>query len=172
MKPDQLFFVLDVESIGLHGEGFAVGYVVKRLDGEHLADGMFACRPCQAAGISDDRKWVAKNIPELPDNANTPKAVRSRFWAVWMEWKAKGALLVADCCWPVEARFLAACVDDDPARNWEGSYPLHDLASILLAHGLDPLAITERLPSELPAHHPVNDAMQSARILVELLRSK
>ena len=169
MKPDQLFLVFDVESIGLHGEGFAVGYVVKRLDSEHVADGLFACSPQMADGMTADREWVEANIPPLHSNCYTTTDVRRRFWDVWMEWKAKGALLVADCAWPVEARFLAACVDDDPARNWEGPYPLHDLASILLAHGKDPLAITERLPRELPAHHPTNDAMQSARILVECL---
>ncbi len=171
MNPTDLFLVFDVESIGLHGEGFAVGYVVKRGDGEHMADGMFACSPNMADGMVSDREWVEQNIPPLDSNCYTAADVRNRFWAVWMEWKVKGALLVADCAWPVEARFLAQCVDDAPfERNWEGPYPLYDLASVLLAHGKDPLAITERLPDELPAHNPVNDAMQSARILVETLK--
>lgn len=165
-----LFLVFDVESIGLHGEGFAVGYVVKRIDGEHMADGCFACPLEQADGNWQDREWVKANVPPIEANCELAEDVRSRFWAVWREWQVKGAVLVADCAWPVEARFLAACVDDAyGARNWEGPYPLHDLASVLLAHGLDPLETRERLPDELPAHHPVNDAMQSARILVERL---
>lgn len=172
MKPD-LFLVFDVESVGLHGEGFAVGYVVKRLDGEHVADGCFACDPDLVGTTqqhADSDAWLRANVPPIPANCESGREVRSKFWALWLEWKAKGAVLVADCAWPVEARFLAACVDDDPvARNWEGPYPLHDLASVLLAAGKDPLATAERLPIELPAHDPVNDAMQSARILVETL---
>jgi hypothetical protein len=53
-----------------------------------------------------------------------------------------------------------------------GPYPLHDLASILLAHGRDPLAKNERLPEELPEHDPLNDARQSARLLHEVLSNK
>src|SRR5439155_4179999 len=99
-----------------------------------------------------------------------PVQVRDSFWQKWQQWKEQGALLVADCCWPVEARFLAACVDDFPiAREWQGPYPLHDLASILLAHGKDPVGKFERRPDELPEHNPKADAMQSARILIETL---
>ena len=170
MKPTDLFLVFDVESVGLHGEGFAVGYVVKRGDGEHMADGLFACHIGMAKGTREDREWVEQNVPPLAWNCDTPQEVRAKFWSVWIEWRAKGALLVADCAWPVEARFLATCVDDHaPFRNWEGPYPLHDLASVLLAHGKDPLENRERLPDELPAHDPVNDAAQSARILLEVL---
>jgi hypothetical protein len=80
-------------------------------------------------------------------------------------------MLAADCAWPVEARFLAACVDDQPEqRAWEGPYPLIDIASVRLAAGLDPLATVERLPSEMPAHDPLADARQSARLLIEALK--
>lgn len=41
--------VFDVESIGLHGEGFAVGYVVLQ-DCREVECGMFACDPSKAAG--------------------------------------------------------------------------------------------------------------------------
>lgn len=33
---EMLYMVFDVESIGLHGEGFAVGYVVVDRNGERL----------------------------------------------------------------------------------------------------------------------------------------
>ena len=164
------FLVFDVESVGLHGEGFAVGYVVKLATGSIVAEGVFACPMMEADGSDDDRLWVSNNVPLIPANCARPIDVRSQFWALWLEWKARGAVLVADCCWPVEARFLAQCIDDDPhARNWDGPYPLHDLASMLLTVGRDPLATSERQPDELPAHHPLNDARQSARLLIDLL---
>jgi hypothetical protein len=72
--------------------------------------------------------------------------------------------------WPVEAHFLSECVADRPQeREWQGPYPLLDVASVRLAAGLDPLATVDRLPSELPAHDPLADSRQSARLLVEAL---
>jgi hypothetical protein len=95
--------------------------------------------------------------------------VRNGFWRTWLEWKSRGAVLVADCAWPVEARFLAACVDDNlDARTWDGPYPLHELASFMVAAGMDPMTTYDRLPDE-PQHDPLGDARQSARLLVMAL---
>ena len=173
MKTEKLFLVFDVESVGLHGEGFAVGWVVVGESGTTYEESYLACLPGAASGTTNSREWVEKNTPEIPITHNTPVAVRDAFWHVWRLWKASGAVLVADCCWPVEARFLAQCVDDNPeAREWDGPYPLHDVASVLLAHGKDPLITQTRLPEECPAHHPLKDAKQSARILLTALQSR
>lgn len=100
----------------------------------------------------------------------SPQMIRQAFWKHWLQWKAVGARLVADCAWPVEARFLAACVDDNLAANgWFGPYPLFDIASISAAHGLDPLEKRPRRYGESPEHNPLCDAKQSARILLTLL---
>lgn len=162
--------MFDVESVGLHGEGFAVGAVLIDTNMEEVESRLFACDPRVAKeGKSGDMEWIEKNIPPIPLTHTTTNGVRNAFWSVWMQWKEKGALMVADCAWPVEARFLAGCVDDGRNnRNWDGPYPLHDLASILLANGKDPLAKYGRLPTELPEHNPLNDARQSARVLTDL----
>lgn len=167
------FMVFDVESVGLHGEGFAVGWVVVDDKGNELESGRAACESSEAAGTDADREWIAANLPRILPGCLTPTDVRHAFWVVWLEWKAKGAVLVADCAWPVEARFLAACVDDNPiSRAWQGPYPLHDVATARLAAGLDPLATIERLPGEGPKHCPLADARQSARLFLEALRSR
>lgn len=167
-----LFMVFDVESIGLHGEGFAVGYVVIRRDGVRLEEGLMACDPKCCLGSEDGHRWVAANVPTMACDYRSPRQVRAAFWDRWLAWKEAGAALVADCAWPVEAGFLAAAVRDDlPAREWEGPYPLHDLAPMLLALGRDPLATHDRTEDELPAHQPLNDARQSARLLLEALRA-
>lgn len=86
-----------------------------------------------------------------------------------MHWKSKGAYLAAECAWPVEAKFLMDCVRDDfHLREWEGPYPLIDISSVLLARGIDPLGKQPRLESEEPAHNALNDARQSARLLLTL----
>ena len=52
------YMIFDVESIGLHGEGFAVGYVVVNGDGKTLEEGMFVCDPDEAQGTPVNRRWI------------------------------------------------------------------------------------------------------------------
>lgn len=166
------YMVFDVESVGLHGEGFAVGFVVVGNYGEVYSSFEYCAPPASAAGILAGHEWIKQNIPPLEATHDTPAEVRKAFWEAWKYWRSKGAVLVADCGWPVEARFLAQCVDDaGPLRAWEGPYPLHDLASVMLAKGHDPLATRERLSNELPAHSPLADARQSARLLIACLQN-
>lgn len=169
MKKDTPIFVFDVESIGLHGEGYAVGYVVIQ-NGEEIESGGFSCPTRIAKGVDSDREWIAANIPDLGSNSPDAFTVREKFWKVWLSWKERGAVLAADCGWPVEARFLCACIDALPDdRRWQGPYPLIEISSVLLACGRDPLGIFERLENELPKHDPICDARQSARLLWECL---
>lgn len=172
MKLPPYFMVLDVESIGLHGEAFAFGYVVIDTTlGAQRASQRGACSPNKARGTAADHLWVAENVPKFHESDDSPRLVRQRFWSSWTYWAERGAVLVADVAWPVEARFLAACIDDDPTvRAWQGPYPLHELTSIAMAMGADVEQLwRDRRDIELPKHDPLNDARQSARILVELL---
>ena len=169
MSEQKIWMVFDCESIGLHGETFAVGAAVIDETGWTLEHYLFACNPDLAAGSTEGRLWVAQNCPVIPSNCGSPLGVRNQFWAAWLKWKAQGAVLVADCQWPVEARFLIACIDDKPdERGWSGPYPMHELASFMTAAGMDPMATYDRLPDE-PQHDPLGDARQSARLLVMAL---
>jgi hypothetical protein len=172
-KSDGTFMAFDVESIGLHGDSFAVGWVIIR-DGKEVSSGHCWTNPDNVRGSTSDRKWVAKHVPGLDPalRLESPRAIREMFWAHWMNWRERGAVLVADCHWPVEARFLCACIDDDRiTRSWQGPYPFIDVGSVLLAAGLDPLMTGDRLPNELPAHHPLADARQSARVFLTTLKA-
>lgn len=168
LRAPRLWMVFDVESVGLHGEGFAVGFVVVDGDGRELTCGRFSCDPINASGDYGSREWVAKNVPLMRHNCEDPDGMRECFWNAWLRWKEAGAALAADVPWPVEARFLNHCVQADPeAREWGGPYPLIDVASVRLAAGFDPLGTEPRRENELPAHDPLNDARQSARLLSE-----
>lgn len=172
MEP-KTFFVFDVESVGLHGEGFAVaGGVLHYPLGVYDETFCFACPPADALGSAADREWVDKNVPALDCQFATTEEVRAAFWVQWTAAKVlfPGILMVAECLWPVEAGFVEACICDDiETRNWEGPYPFHEIASIMFAAGMDPMATYDRLPSELPKHDPLADARQSARLLTEAL---
>jgi hypothetical protein len=162
----QTYFVFDVESVGLHGEGWAVGYVVVDASGTVLEEGRRSCPLAAARGTDVNREWCRTNCPALDYTYVSPWQLREWFWALWRRWAETGALMAASVPWPVEARFLAACVDDAPeAREWAGPFPLIDVHT--LAHGLG--LRRERRADELPEHDPLNDARAAARDLVEAL---
>jgi hypothetical protein len=168
-----VYMVFDVESLGLHGESFAVGWVVVDLDkGLELGCDFAACNHSVLRGAPEAYQWVDDHVPFLPSVYRSPAQIRRYFWEMWRYWHTEhGAMLAADVNWPVESRFLCACVDAKPAeREWQGPYPLIDVASCRLAAGFDPLATEPRLADEMPAHNPLCDARQSARLLRQALR--
>lgn len=159
----------DAESNGLHGEAFAIGAVVVDRSGREVNS--FAAR-CPVSADVDP--WVAENIlPALSDlqpTHTTAREMRDAFWA-WLQAHKARCLVVADCGWPVEAGLLSACVGDDPSRAFAGPYPLHEVATLLLAAGMDPLATYDELcpPCAWPKHDPRRDALQSAACAVAAL---
>lgn len=170
MNIPKLMMVLDVESIGLHGEGFAVGWVVIEPSGIERASRLIGCSPDEAHGDKVSRDWVAANCNIEPDFRTLyTYQVRAKFWEDWIMWKNQGAELFAECLWPVEARFLNQCVEDDRSQTWKGPYPFHEIASIMLAAGMNPMAQYMRQENEMPPHNPLADARQSARLLVEAI---
>jgi hypothetical protein len=168
---EKLFFVFDVESVGLHGEGFSVGWVVvNSKTKETLEEGCFYTNPVQCSGSSKDLKWVTKNIQPLKSTHSSAKNLREAFWQKWKYWKNKGALAVADCRWPVEARFFLDCINDKKEeRNCDGPYPFICIGSVLFVLGYNPIGTYERKENELPEHNALNDARQSARIFLDLI---
>ena len=169
----RLWMVFDVESVGLHGEGFAVAWTICDEKGEVKEEGLEHCPIETAKGAEAGRKWVNENVlPHLGvPNCKTPKEVRDKFWKRWKAWEVKGVKLVADVAWPVESNFLSACINDDPGgREMAGPYPLYDVSFLKMSDGVLEIDY-KRLPSELPAHHPLADCRHSARQLVEIFGS-
>lgn len=161
------FLVFDVESIGLFGEGFAVGWtLIQANDGKELSFGMYSCPPDRARGSLQDREWVAANCPKLKETHSHPCYMRRAFNDILDEILGGETWLAADVPWPVEASFL---IEVTAHGTLPPIYPLIDVASVRLAVGLDPLATESRLECELPVHDPLADARQSARLLMEAI---
>lgn len=183
MTDGPYYFVMDVESVGLHGPAYAVGVVVVNDAGLELYACKYFCDYEYLSGTRADFKWLEDNAPRDLYHTHigraachdirpcdSPLSVRQHFWADWTHWRDQGAILVADCPWPVEAKFLLECVADNSLqRNYEGPYPLLDVATVRFSAGLDPLGTDERLPSERPVHDPLADARQSARLFLGAL---
>lgn len=161
-------FVFDVESIGLRGEAFAVGFVVAS-GSNILVRHTLAIDRRLASGNADDRAWCDKGIPDIPANCSSAYDLRVQFWSAWKTFKANGAIMCAEVAWPVETGFLSACAQLD-GNEHHGPYPLVDVSSVMLAAGMDPMAAYPRLDGEIPVHDPLADATQSHRLLIEALK--
>jgi hypothetical protein len=166
----QRYMVFDVESNGLHGLGFAVGWVHLAYDDEsgqfEITEPEIAVAPTPAP----TDPWVIEHVlPALPPPTHLDIAgIRERFTTRHYQMSLQYARLAADVVWPVESNFLRYCHTEN-FPGWRAPYPLIDIASVRLGAGLDPLGDELRLPVELPIHNPLADARQSARLLAQAL---
>jgi hypothetical protein len=168
------YFILDVESIGLHGEGYAAAYAVFDLQGRELEANTFACDPTNAVGDASDRAWVAKNVPPISVNCRNPHDIQRNILQAWVVWQLKGAALCADCTWPVESNFLSAAIagriesDGEPAK-WLGPYPVIDISTLRMVTMQSKRSLPERDLALHPEHHPMADVRYSAKVLFNAL---
>lgn len=178
--PGAPFFVFDVESVGLYGEGFAVAGGVyanglPHVPGKAPREFQFSCPPTAAEGAPENLAWVESNVQLFRKHtAKDPREVRHQFWQQWERAKAEhpGILMAGECIYPVESSFVAACIKDHlREREWEGPYPMMEIASFMSAAGMDPMEKYLRGPQEEPEHNPLADARLSARLLAEALRT-
>lgn len=163
------FFIFDVESVGLHGEAFAVAGGVY-IDGVAQSEFAFHCKPSKASGAKDDFIWITDNvkIPESSIECRNPMFVLDKFWREYETAKLAydNIIICGECIWPVEARFMINAIDRNIAdRKWKGPYPFHEIASFMLCCGFDPMKKFPRHENELPEHNPLCDARLSARIV-------
>lgn len=162
--------IFDVESVGLHGEGFAFSMVVTSSlqEVQHLT---VACQPDEVMGYSDDLAWVKQHVTYPPDTIwlKTTREVRSVFWGEWLRLNNLKYKLCADVSWPVESNFLSACVRDNRSvRQFAGPYPLIDLSTLFMLGDLS--KHQTRLPEHMPEHNPLADCRHSLRQTKEIVR--
>lgn len=167
---------IDVESNGLHGEAFAVGAVLAQADGTLLDD--FQGR-CPINGEVDD--WVKKNVlkamKDFHQTHDNARAMRDAFWQWFIAAKQRADYVMTDNGYPVEARFLIQCQDDDiDNRYWDHAFPMLDLSSMLLQAGIKPLAVKQQFVAEfikgqpILQHNPRFDAWVSALAAIKAWR--
>ena len=174
---DKLFCVIDVESMGLYGEGFQVGYTLVNRERERLEEGLIFTEMEYAQGLNRDFTWVSENVKSkiCADEStidiyklSSISKVRDLFWEKWLKFKKHGAYIAADCIFPVESNFLISCVNQNTyQRAWDAPYPFIEISTLILACGQEPTATYDRLEDEKPQHNALADARQSARIMLD-----
>ena len=125
----------DVESNGLHGEAFAVAGVLMDADRKILSQ---LVTRCPIVGPVD--AWVSENVlgpmQSIPESAPDAPTMRAEFWQWYLVAKSQADLIVAANPYPVEARFLIACQNDDmPGREFDHPFPYFDISSMLYTLG-------------------------------------
>ncbi len=159
-------FFVDAETDGLHGPFLSVAALVTDNEGTVIDRFSASVRATQDA-IKDP--WVREHVlPYLAcatTRARNETELLERFWNFWTKHRAS-SMCVADVPFPVEARLFSRCIASNPEeRGTLGPYPLYDLATALLATGVDPATPrTELAPLGLEPHDAASDVYMAAHI--------
>ena len=150
-----MLMMLDVETDGLLGETFAVGYSLFDYNG------VITLEEFKHVVIERKDQWVKDNVPIFDLQHALPNLEELRAWFVrkFRKWQPT---LVVDHCYPCESGFLKQC----SLEHHITFYPVIDMYGFIntLKHTTDiPDLDDVRLLNEIPAHHPINDCRQSIR---------
>lgn len=165
----------DVESNGLHGNAFAVAGVL--IDSQFRITSQFVAR-CPIVGPVDP--WVAENVlgpmASISETQADAPHMREAFWEWFLGAKAEADIIVAANPYPVEARFLIACQEDDmTGRSFDHPFPYYDLSSMLYALKITtPAARREFVAAAVgedsgEAHNPLWDAKATALAALKVI---
>lgn len=192
LNKNTVLLSLDVEAGFLYEPAFSYGYVLGTIDGTVIEED-YVFSELDAIAIeyveeSDKHfKWLSDNVLSVTGHYTTDKYYISELFASkWIKYKdtyGDNLIMLADVPFPCESSFLFDLMVSnlngylDYADRTEfydnqfkySPYPILDLASILISNGLP--TTFERLPNELPIHHPLNDARQTYRKFIDLVAS-
>lgn len=120
---------LDCETDGLYGPIIAIGAVLWE-NGQTVGFG-------RRVSWEPDSAWVLENVwPQCKDLPQTISPLGA--FASWWAANKRDALVIADVGVPVEARLFRDMVAGSFMGEFDGPYPLHEVATLLLAAGVDP----------------------------------
>ena len=170
MNIDFCKFIFDCETDGLYGKTLSIAAVVYDRNWNILDtfDG--------AVNISENEifsGWVKENVyPYLGLGSciyKNENELLESFWKFWLLYR-ETALCFTDTPYPVESHVFFKCVASNPAeREFLAPYPLIDTASLLYAHGIDPLVSRAELTArEYTQHRALEDVKMTAEIIRRL----
>ena len=167
-------FSFDAETNGLWGQAFAIGAIVYQ-GGAEVA--RFVGR-CPIEGVVNG--WVAENvIPEMvgiQETASSYEELLAAFAEFYLANKSD-AEMVVHMGVPVESTVLKDMHSKGMIGDWDGPYPLHDVAGYLAQAGEDPTSVDDYMAKYALAiskdydggtHNPLYDSEVAARVFIHL----
>lgn len=125
-------------------------------------------------------EWVRGNV--LPALTNLPVThsnyadMLAAFAAFYLKYRSQETEFICHVGFPVETGLLRDMYSLGLIGEWDGPFPLHDLASVLLAKGFDPtsadayIAAKEiKLQHHGQTHDPLYDCEVAARAFIDLM---
>lgn len=189
LTKDTVLLSLDVEAPFLYEPACSYGYVLGDIYGNVIEeDYQFSSSSLYLDELKQSEKyfnWFKENVLSVAGVFTNEKYyIGQLFYKKWTELKDKyndNIVIIADCPFPCESKFLERVISwhsewyveyQNVTEKYDNQfkyspYPVLDLASILISHNLS--TTFERLPNELPLHHPLNDARQTYRKFIELV---
>jgi hypothetical protein len=176
IMPFMKLLSFDVESNGLQGTAFAVGAVLVDSKGKILDEFQARC-PLPEPVDPWVKQHVLPPMKDMPQTHPDARSMRDAFWEWYKPAKARADYALACNPYPVEARFLIACQDDDlEHRYFEHPFPLLDLGTLYVQSGARSGADRDKLVAEAIGsaenleHHPRFDAWAAALVALKLLK--
>jgi hypothetical protein len=171
-------FSFDAETNGLWGQAFAIAAIVYNEHGKERA--RFVGR-CPIAGKV--KKFVAENVLPLMEDIEVSHESYDALLASFAEFYLRektDAVVITHMSVPVEAKVLIDMHCRGLIGDWDGPYPLLDVAGILKARGADStsvdkynekygLMVGRSEAHGLGTHHPLYDAISTAVAYIHLM---
>ena len=167
----------DAETNGLYGDAFAIGAIVYNKKGQEI-DRFVARLP--DSSVADE--WVRENVlPQLSGFKVTHESyleMLREFADFYMRYRESKKLVHMGC--PVEAKLIIDMSSVGFIGQWDGPYPLIDVAGHLEMAGEDPTSIDKFLKKsginvagfEGGTHNPLYDSAAAASTYFELMSGK
>jgi len=168
-------FSFDAETNGLWGQAFAIGALVYDEAGAEVARFVGRC-PIQ----EEVNSWVAENVlpqmTEVSESHSDYESLLADFAKFYLAEKAE-ADIVVHMGVPVESRVLIDMHSLGLIGDWDGPFPLHDVAGFLASAGEDPTSVDGYVAKHglvLPenfaggTHNPLYDGAVAAQVYMHL----
>lgn len=167
-------FSFDAETNGLWGQAFAIAALVYDENGK--AATAFVGR-CPIVGDVD--KWVAENVlpqlTEVPVTHQDYDSLLADFAKFYLAEKADADIIV-HMGYIVETKVLRDAHERGLIGDWDGPFPLIDIAGNLQQAGENPTSVDEyvrkhglSVPDFGTTHHPLYDSAVAAAVYGHLL---
>ena len=177
---------IDAEVNGLYGQIFAIGAIYK--DTETKEEIKYVKK---VSIIEEVNPWVLENvIPQLTDIEQLDKTVDDdiigaeklllkdfiRFYNECKEKSGNSLTVVGHMVCPVEANIFIKARKYKLIEDFDGPYPLHDVASMLLVKGENPTSVDSYVKkynleeTKGNSHNPLFDCEQALKVFENIMK--